>query len=325
MEDTVNRILKSSISQIPSYRLVPLTYQLFSRIDEVQGDDKSGFQNILRDVVYKICSEHPYHGIVQILALSNGQRIGGGVNGRHAQLFSRNVGTAKVDAVNCIIQDLRKNAPEYVSALIDSYQTLMSAYISLAEFDVTIIQKRSTKGLSFKQYKLDLDYCLDSGHRARKNTASKMPAIITETPPIRPDAQYGLGKEDPIGVERVISFEPTFDLTPTGLHRPKIVICIGSKGGRFKQLVKGEDDLRQDAIMQQVFGTVNDLLKHEGSSDSFRGSSGLLRRLRLITYGITPLSPTSGVLEVRLASIRHPQIEGKIFTTSGGLANTFYG
>jgi phosphatidylinositol kinase/protein kinase (PI-3 family) len=77
--------------------------------------------------------------------------------------------------------------------------------------------------------------------------------------------------------------------------------------------------------MQQVFGTVNDLLKHEGSSDSFRGSSGLLRRLRLITYGITPLSPTSGVLEVRLASIRHPQIEGKIFTTSGGLANTFYG
>ena len=302
-EDIVNRILKSSISQIPSYRLVPLTYQLFSRIDEVKGDDKSGFQNILRDVVYKICSEHPYHGIVQILALSNGQRIGGGVNGRHAQLFSKNVGTAKVDAVNCIIQDLRKHAPDYVSALIDSYETLMSAYINLAEFDVTNIQKRSTKGLSFKQYKLDLDSCLDSGHRGKKNTASTMPAIITETPPIRPDAQYGLGKEDPIGVERVVRFEPTFDLTPTGLHRPKIVICIGSKGGRSKQLVKGEDDLRQDAIMQQVFGTVNDLLRHEGSGGidirhhSFRNSSGLLRRLRLITYGIAPLSPTSGVLE----------------------------
>jgi ataxia telangiectasia mutated family protein len=29
-------------------------------------------------------------------------------------------------------------------------------------------------------------------------------------------------------------------------------MCIGSKGGRYKQLVKGEDDLRQDAIMEQV-------------------------------------------------------------------------
>ena len=77
--------------------------------------------------------------------------------------------------------------------------------------------------------------------------------------------------------------------------------------------------------MQQVFGAVNDLLRHEGSSGidvrnhSVRGSSGLLRRLRLITYGITPLSPTSGVLEVRLA------IEGKFITTPGGLNNTFYG
>ena len=83
--------------------------------------------------------------------------------------------------------------------------------------------------------------------------------------------------------------------------------------------------------MQQVFGTVNDLLRHEGSSGidvrnhSFRDSCGLIRRLRLITYGITPLSPTSGVLEVRLASIRHSQIEGKFITTPGGLANTFYG
>lgn len=54
--------------------------------------------------------------------------------------------------------------------------------------------------------------------------------------------------------------------------------------------------------MQQVFGTVNDLLRHEGSSGSdffksFGDSIGTTRRLRLITYGITPLSPASGVLE----------------------------
>merc|ERR1712176_891589 len=143
--------------------------------------------------------------------------------------------------------------------------------MNVAEFDTSNIQRRVTKGLSFKQHKLDLDSCLSGGGRGRgkrSETATNMPAIITKPPPIRPDAQYGNGTEDPIGTERVVGFEPTFDLTPTGLHRPKIVKCIGSKGSRFKQLVKGEDDLRQDAIMQQVFDTVNDLLRHEGSTSS---------------------------------------------------------
>jgi ataxia telangiectasia mutated family protein len=286
-KDIVNGLLKSNLHQIPSYRLVPLTYQLFSRIDTGTVEDGSnGFQDTLREVVVKICSEHPYHGIVQLLALSNGQRIGGGVNGRHANAYLENVGTAKVDAVNSIIQDLRKRAPDYVNALIDSYQALMISYINLAEFDTSTIQKRITKRLSFKQFKLDLDCCL-----SRSPSLTNTPAIVTKPPPIRPDKQYGNGIDDPIGTERILRFESTFDLTPTGIHRPKIVECIGSKGGRFKQLVKGEDDLRQDAIMQQVFGTVNDLLKHESYS------IGTTRQLRLITYGITPLSPASGVLE----------------------------
>lgn len=293
-QDIVNRIIKSSLSSIPSYRLVPLTYQLFSRIDEVQQDDNSGFQSILRDVVCKICSEHPYHGIVQLLALSNGQRIGGGVNGRQGNMYLENVGTAKVNAVNGIIQDLRKSSPEYVCAMLDSYETLMSSYMDVAELETSNIQKKTTKGIAFRQYKLNLDSCL-SGRRGKSNTNFAMPAIITKPPMIRPDGHYGQGKEDPVGTERVVSFESTFDLTPTGIHRPKIVMCIGSKGGRFKQLVKGEDDLRQDAIMEQVFGTVNDLLRNESSSGI--NSTGAVRRLRLITYGITPLSPTSGVLE----------------------------
>ena len=303
-KDIVNGLIKSNVSQIPSYRLVPLTYQLFSRIDEeTQNGDSTGFQDTLRDIVIKICSEHPYHGLVQILALSHGKRIGGGVNGRHANTYLENIGTSKIDAVNGIIEELRKRAPEYVTALIDSYQTLMVSYMNLAEYDTSSFHKKSNKKLSFKSHKQDLDSCLSGGRHGRRNvaeTSNNMPVIITKPPPIRPDAQYGEGVEDPIGAERVVGFEPTFDLTDTGIHRPKIVKCIGSKGTRFKQLVKGEDDLRQDAIMQQVFGTVNDLLRHEGGDyikKSLGGSIGATRQLRLITYGITPLSPASGVLE----------------------------
>jgi hypothetical protein len=238
-KDIVNELLKSNLDRIPSYRLVPLTYQLFSRIDAKIEHGNFGFQDILLRVVVKICSEHPYHGIVQLLALSNGQRIGGGVNGRHANAYLENVGTAKVDAVNNIIGELRKCAPQYVNALIDSYQTLMISYINLAEFDTSTIQKRMINNLSFKHFKLDLDCCLSREQYGKKNSSiTNMPAIITKPPPIRPDKEYGNGTDDPIGGERVFRFEPTFDLTPTGIHRPKIVECIGSKGGRFNNLSK---------------------------------------------------------------------------------------
>ncbi|CAN0101708.1 unnamed protein product, partial [Laminaria digitata] len=38
----------------------------------------------------------------------------------------------------------------------------------------------------------------------------------------------------------------------SGLHRPKIVHCEDSTGERYRQLVKGADDIRQDAVMEQA-------------------------------------------------------------------------
>ena len=303
--DIVNELMRAYAMGIPSYRFVPLTYQLFSRIDSTQGEEVNDFQSILRDMVLKICSEHPYHGIVQLVALANGKRIGDGVDGRNRDVYLENVGGSKVDAAMSILDDLRKRKG-YIPALVESYTTLSDAFIGLAMLSTKPFEKRQFKGLSFSQFKLNLDTCFSSGRRGSKNTsAANKPVIFTNPPPIRPDTQYGDGIDDPIGAERVLSFESKFDLTPTGLHRPKIVVCNGSKGGKFKQLVKGEDDLRQDAIMEQVFGTVNDLLRHEGAggNNAIKQSLGVSaipcssRHLRLITYGITPLTPSCGVLE----------------------------
>lgn len=175
----------------------------------------------------------------------------------------------------------------------------MNAYIDLALLDTTDIKQ--IKGLSFSKYKLKLDVCLSGNRRGAKHMSPEnTPAIISKPPPIRPDAQYGNGIEDPVGAERVVGFEPIFDLAPSGIHRPAIVMCLGSQGGRFKQLVKGEDDMRQDAVMQQVFGTLNNLLGNEGTGGAhfIHKLAGKQRqKLKVITYGIAPLSPKAGVLE----------------------------
>lgn len=65
--------------------------------------------------------------------------------------------------------------------------------------------------------------------------------------------------------------------------------CLCSDGVVRAQLIKGKDDLRQDAVMQQVFGIVNELLNSD--------SQFIERKLHLRTYKVTPLSTRSGILE----------------------------
>src|SRR3546814_5913363 len=76
----------------------------------------------------------------------------------------------------------------------------------------------------------------------------------------------------------------------SGISRPKIVCCAGTDGRKYKQLVKTTtDDLRQDAVMQQVFNAVNGMLRKDAECAH--------TALRIRTYAVVPLSPTSGVLE----------------------------
>lgn len=62
------------------------------------------------------------------------------------------------------------------------------------------------------------------------------------------------------------------------MNLPKVVSCLGSDGKRRRQLVKGRDDLRQDAVMQQVFAVVNQLLRKKPSTGS--------RKLLVRTYKV---------------------------------------
>lgn len=52
---------------------------------------------------------------------------------------------------------------------------------------------------------------------------------------------------------------------------------------------QGQDDLRQDAVMQQVFGVMNKLLQVEPMTKA--------RRLHIRTYKVIPLSQRTGVIE----------------------------
>ena len=70
-------------------------------------------------------------------------------------------------------------------------------------------------------------------------------------------------------------------------------MCGCSAGVRHRQLVKsGNDDLRQDAVMQQLFGLINEVLAHSPATAK--------RRLRIATYKVALLSSVDIVQITRL-------------------------
>lgn len=287
LSESVNNLMVERIEQLPTFRFIPLTHQLVSRIEESPDGKKVNFQQVLQRLIFRMSADHPYHLLVPLITLANGNNVG---DTRSAKAFLKNVGDRKVAAASEIIGSLKKDAPTFIREMLESYMVLTSSYIDLALLSTKELQdKKIIKNVPFSMITQrgskvsTLDNCM-------RNIFSP-PCIITAPPPIRPGADYGDGIDDPVGGERVARFEKTFDLTETGLHRPKIVVCYGSKGGRFRQLVKGDDDLRQDAIMNQVFTYVNGLMMRR--SRDHHATNGL----KIVTYHVSPLSPVAGVIE----------------------------
>jgi hypothetical protein len=303
-DDNINTLVADHIEQIPTFRFVFLANQLLSRLENLTTSGEEAFQSTLQRLIFKMCADHPYHCLVQLIALSNGKNVGSGVGGRNASAFLENVGDSKIVAAKAVITTLKKKAPKFIGNLLESYRMLTDAYIFLANAQTEKIQKTKTKNIPFSMVcssqKDSLDQCLGRS----RNRVDCPPCVLTAPPPLRPGCDYGDGVEDPIGGERIAGFEPHFSVAESGIHRPKIVMCLGSNGGRFRQLAKGEDEIRQDAVMSQVFTYVNELmLRRAGSagnmsnpSEGNRRAARLVRhKLEMVTYNIVPLSPASGV------------------------------
>ena len=110
----VNDLIDQLVSGVhfASFKLVPLIYQIFSRIDvpssaggvapsssasasaaAVGGTgagavEEEEFQRVLRRTILKICSDHPHHALPQLFALAHEVRGGDTVLGFGTSLYS---------------------------------------------------------------------------------------------------------------------------------------------------------------------------------------------------------------------------------------------
>ncbi|KAM6385448.1 serine-protein kinase ATM isoform 2-T5 [Alca torda] len=271
--DKVNEMMKKNAEKIPSYKFLPLMYQLAARMGtKMMGG--LGFHEVLNNLMSRISLDHPHHTLFIILALANANKdelltkpdaIRRNKLIKNAPKEISQLDVDRMKAASNIINIVRKRR----ACMVRDIEALCDAYITLANLDASP-WKSQRKGVSIPA---------DQPIIKLKNL--KDVVVPTMEIKVDPTGQY----ENLVTIEY---FKPEFRLAG-GLNLPKIIDCVGSDGKERRQLVKGRDDLRQDAVMQQVFQMCNTLLQQNTETRK--------RKLTIRRYKVVPLSQRSGVLE----------------------------
>ncbi|XP_036180382.1 serine-protein kinase ATM isoform X2 [Myotis myotis] len=256
----VSGMMKRYGMKIPSYKFLPLMYQLAARMG-TKMTGGLGFHEILNNLISRISMDHPHHTLFIILALANANKDESLTKSeaarrsritKNAPKQSSQLDEDRTEAATKIISAIRSRRPQ----MVRSVETLCDAYIILANFDATQ-WKTQRKGI-----KIPADQPITK--------LKDLEDVVVPTMEI---------KVDPTGEYRnlvtIQSFKAEFRLAG-GVNLPKIIDCVGSDGKERRQLVKGRDDLRQDAVMQQVFQMCNTLLQ--------RNTETRKRKLTICTY-----------------------------------------
>lgn len=115
----------------------------------------------------------------------------------------------------------------------------------------------------------------------------------------------------------VLYIFPSFSITENGLSRPKIITLLGSDGKYYKELVKSDDDVRQDAVMEQVFDMINKIFlysSYKNKLSSYYSSTSLLTSL----FSSSPFNSSNNS-----SSSLSSSLSGSLFSTSSSCKKNY--
>jgi ataxia telangiectasia mutated family protein len=262
VDNDLNMKLKSMILDLPSYKLISWSTQLISRL----AGEQSEFQGILQKLILKMCTDHPYHTLYQLLSLKFHKDYSDGNSDEYK--------AAKYDVANNLWMKLLNGAHPRTERLIVPVERFCHEAYKLSEHKVL-------RGKSIQLSRLNVAHFW----------LEELPAIPPPTMSMTVDRSTNYEN-----VVVIAKAESKVTIATSGLSLPKILTFHLSNGKEHRMLVKyGADDLRQDSIMEQVFEKVNQMLKKNKETRK--------RKLRIRTYKAVPMSPKSGMIEFVANSI----------------------
>ncbi|KAG5419820.1 TEL1 [Candida metapsilosis] len=254
-DDETNDKIERKLLLLPTHKLLSWSAQLISRLTK----EETKFQYTLKKLIFQMCADHPYHTLYLLFSLK-----------KHKQLAQKDANpllVSKAIVAESLWEKLHDSSS--VHKVVSSIQTFSEECIRLAEF----------KGLKGKSISLDKlgDFSPFWLHA--------LPQIPPPTKSLKVDCT---GSYSHIPV--IWKIEKKISTASTGLSLPKIATLVLSDGSKHVMLMKhGTDDLRQDSIMEQVFGKVQNIFTRDKECSK--------RGLSIRTYNAVPLGPRSGVIE----------------------------
>ncbi|GAA5937662.1 hypothetical protein JCM1841_000247 [Sporobolomyces salmonicolor] len=274
-DDDLHARLKPLLTVIPSHKFVFLAYQLSARLSETSSQP-SHFAKNIRRLVFRLVTDHPFHAFFPVYALCEAAPPVK-ASRRSSTVREAVPKNPRAYAALDIIDQVKKSAQ--LRARIESLELACESYGEWAGFDVkNHAQYQDSRG-RFRSGALPIVRSM----KLKTKLVNLPIPVSTYDLPIDPTGRY-----DDATFPHLVKYDDNFD-TAGGIHTPKIVTCRGSDGKAYKQLVKGDDDIRQDAVMEQVFTLVNNLLEQDAETRR--------RKLRIRTYKVIPLQNRNGLLE----------------------------
>ncbi|KAL9584487.1 MAG: hypothetical protein Q9203_004640 [Teloschistes exilis] len=254
--EIANSAVGQHITQVATRKFAPLMNQWSSRLLDV----KTSFQRHLATLVIRICLDHPFHGMYQVFA---GSKTKGGRD---------EVTLGRYRAANRVVEQLK------------SHKKAGAMWVAIHNTSISFIRFASER-LGDPQIKPGSKVSMRksvSGQRLEQEVLGQKIVPPTMRVELRADCDYS-------SIPRIARFQQEFSVA-SGISMPKILTAIATDGSKYKALFKsGNDDLRQDSIMEQVFEQVSDLLRAQRATRQ--------RKLGIRTYKVLPLSSTSGIIE----------------------------
>lgn len=203
--EKANQAAASCINRVDSRKFIPLMNQLSSRMMNEEDD----FQVLLMALILRICRDHPFHGLYQILSVTKIKTEDPSSKSR-AEMASEIAMTLKQED---------KFAGKVMSRLHQS----IHAYIRVAEYKV----KRD------KTAKIAIRIAFPGDKGLDELIENKIPSFKLPPPTmviaIRRDCDYS-------NVPYLLKFNPELAIAG-GVSAPKILTCHDSTGKLYKMLV----------------------------------------------------------------------------------------
>lgn len=224
---------------LPVSKFVPLIYQLASRAELVDAPSTElPFQETLQRLLLKALVQHPHHALYPLLALrvlspasyaSASQPSTPGTKRKLVRPSSSPTSSVQVrrSAAAASIITRAKTSSTALGQLISDTERLRNALVELAS--VELAPDTSTKVTHPFEARLLI-----------KKISSLSCSVPTASLPLDENVP-------PVTVQSILD---GFRVVG-GINLPKVIEMVGSDGNRYRQLVKGRDDLRQVRVVTQ--------------------------------------------------------------------------